>query len=1001
MREAEHATDRSARAHARFLEYSATGRPDALAEVFDLCAPELLLVAHHLAASGVPAEDLIQQTFLVAMQNADRFDGMRPLMPWLCGILVNIARAANRRSRRSDAVAARPELDRDDPADVAQARELAAETLRAIDDLPARQREVLTLRLVHGLTPTEIAHALREPVGTVKSWIHRGVERLRTLLPAGFAAALVLLVGSDRSLAQAKDVVMAAADARGSELAQPSATTEAAAWASAKPSLGAAAVAALALFFAALWLGARPSTPTAQYRDVEPPARVVHAEAASATDRRDSSVAATAARAPAAPFVAARHADGSPAGIALRLEPQFGAEPSFRDVDLRTDAAGRALVGQLAPGPYRLVPDRGVPRFVDLGSSTQAIEIDLEPGIRVEGRVLDGDGNPLVGARIWLSEHDEVTRGMVATECGTDGRFVLFDVPPRRNLAVMAPGFEATPLRPVVTSEDGRDVRTVTHDFVLDRRCPTFVREVRDANARPCRGALVQLGAGVDAVHRRVVPQHALYPTQILRADEDGIVRADSLPPFPMRVWARSPASAILATIVDASNADSVLTLEAGARWRGDLSVPPDWRVLVEARSEADARRAVDDIAPAFATPRAFVVGAAPIELDGVAPGNVELSARTRLRSAQHEVALRTGDVVAWSPMLEATDEVRGLALDDAGAPLVGYRVVVANDDGPGTPTEVDADGRFRADSTGGCVVWIHGPKGVYPGTLAHRVLAEDREVVFRIARERLPSATMRVRAFDVDGTHCNGVRVLSAADATQIPGRRDADGWTSFGLLPAGPYFVAVLDESGTRLVHGPITLAPGETRDVDALRIAQPGRVRVRLADRESRPLDGRVLLTTLDAAFVVTVFDVVSGEGLSPPVPPGAYQLVAERAFGAPALRVDVASDVTTAATWITEATVPVALQFASPELCGGLRLHVRWVRERDAAGDSRTWTEVVKIPDGMVGDINIGARTLPGSYRIDVRSCEGLVGSARFDVVSGSQRTQVVIPLRGGE
>jgi RNA polymerase sigma-70 factor (ECF subfamily) len=231
MREAEHATDRSARAHARFLEYSATGRPDALAEVFDLCAPELLLVAHHLAASGVPAEDLIQQTFLVAMQNADRFDGMRPLMPWLCGILVNIARAANRRSRRSDAVAARPELDRDDPADVAQARELAAETLRAIDDLPARQREVLTLRLVHGLTPTEIAHALREPVGTVKSWIHRGVERLRTLLPAGFAAALVLLVGSDRSLAQAKDVVMAAADARGSELAQPSATTEAAAWA--------------------------------------------------------------------------------------------------------------------------------------------------------------------------------------------------------------------------------------------------------------------------------------------------------------------------------------------------------------------------------------------------------------------------------------------------------------------------------------------------------------------------------------------------------------------------------------------------------------------------------------------------------------------------------------------------------------------------------------------------------------------------------------------------
>ncbi|MCC7172776.1 MAG: sigma-70 family RNA polymerase sigma factor, partial [Planctomycetes bacterium] len=760
MPQAEHATDRSARAQARFLEYSATGRPDALAEVFDLCAPELLLVAHHLAAPGVQAEDLIQQMFLVAIQNAERFDGMRPLMPWLCGILVNVARAANRRSRRSDAVAARPELERDDPAEVAQARELAAETLRAIDDLPARQREVLTLRLVHGLTPTEIAHALREPVGTVKSWIHRGVERLRTLLPAGFAAALVLLVGSDRSLAQAKDVVLAAADARGTELAQPtlhsaqpSATTEAAAWASVKPSLGAAAVAALALFFAALWLGARPSTSTAQHHEVAPPARVVQAEAVSDTDRRDSSVEAPAARAPSAPFVAARHAAGSPASIAFRLEPQFGVEPSFRAVELRTDAAGRAVIDQLAPGQYRLVPDRGVPRIVDLDTSTQEIEIDLEPGIRVEGRVLDGDGNPLAGARIWLSEHDEVTRGMVATVCGADGRFVLFDVPPRRNLAVLAPGFETTALRPVVTSDDGLAARTVTHDFVLDRRCSTFVREVRDASARPCRGALVQLGAGVDAVHRRVVPQHALYPTQTLRADENGIVRADSLPPLPMRIWARSPASTILATMVGPPDAGSVLTLEAGARWRGDVSVPPDTSVLVEARSDADARRSVDDIAPAFATPRAFVVGTAPIALDGVVPGDVELSARARNQSAHHAVAPRSGDVVAWSPLLEATDEVRGLALDDTGAPLAGYRVVVANDEGPGLPTVVGADGRFRVEAPGGRVAWIHGPKGVYSGTLAHRVLAEEGEVVLRVARERLPSATVRVRAFDVDGT--------------------------------------------------------------------------------------------------------------------------------------------------------------------------------------------------------------------------------------------------------
>lgn len=185
---------------AAFVEFRRTREPQPLSEVFDACAQELLLVAHHLAGRGVSPEDLLQSTFLEAISHAEQFDGRRPLMPWLCGILVNVSRRHNREQRREYEAWRLDEIASEDPAELAHAREFAVELRRAIDAFPAPQREVLTLRLVHGLTPTQIAHALGHPVGSVKSWVHRGVERLRHALPAGFATALAAIAKADTTL---------------------------------------------------------------------------------------------------------------------------------------------------------------------------------------------------------------------------------------------------------------------------------------------------------------------------------------------------------------------------------------------------------------------------------------------------------------------------------------------------------------------------------------------------------------------------------------------------------------------------------------------------------------------------------------------------------------------------------------------------------------------------------------------------------------------------------
>ena len=76
------------------------GKPKHLAEVFDRTAPELLRVALHLAPGPALADDLVQDTFLTAIEQARTWDASRPLLPWLMGILTNLARYAKRQQRR-------------------------------------------------------------------------------------------------------------------------------------------------------------------------------------------------------------------------------------------------------------------------------------------------------------------------------------------------------------------------------------------------------------------------------------------------------------------------------------------------------------------------------------------------------------------------------------------------------------------------------------------------------------------------------------------------------------------------------------------------------------------------------------------------------------------------------------------------------------------------------------------------------------------------------------
>ncbi|MEV6282772.1 sigma-70 family RNA polymerase sigma factor [Kribbella sp. NPDC051770] len=169
-------------AEATLAERFRRGDSSALHEMYRKYSAPMFVIALKLLGRRDLAADAVQRAFVQAWQAADRFDVSRELQPWLYAITRRAAIDVYRRERRSsETLPLEPEhLDRvisvegvtmDETWRIWQVR-------RALDELPADERDVLRLAYHEGMSQSEVAQRLGIALGTVKSRTARAQRRL-------------------------------------------------------------------------------------------------------------------------------------------------------------------------------------------------------------------------------------------------------------------------------------------------------------------------------------------------------------------------------------------------------------------------------------------------------------------------------------------------------------------------------------------------------------------------------------------------------------------------------------------------------------------------------------------------------------------------------------------------------------------------------------------------------------------------------------------------------
>ena len=161
---------------------------EAFARLYQASSPKLFGVALRILRREDWAEEVLQECYVNIWNHAQDYSaGLSAPMTWMTSIVRNRCLDWLRRPRLeiSDEdgaiVESTPSADEGPLARLERAGE-AGDIARCLQGLDAKQRQAIVLAFYDGLSHLELASHLREPLGTVKTWVRRGLMRLKTCL---------------------------------------------------------------------------------------------------------------------------------------------------------------------------------------------------------------------------------------------------------------------------------------------------------------------------------------------------------------------------------------------------------------------------------------------------------------------------------------------------------------------------------------------------------------------------------------------------------------------------------------------------------------------------------------------------------------------------------------------------------------------------------------------------------------------------------------------------
>lgn len=198
----------------RLVSQLRAGEEEAFSAVVTHYQETLIRMALRYVANRATAEEVVQETWMALMSGLNRFEGRSSLYAWLCAILIHKAKDRGIREKRQkvfsdfewetetwsgepDLTRLRPRGERarsaafsqhlrDDrtPEKLLESRQATACMWHAIETLPTLQKEVLTLRDVHGRHTKEVCRQLKISETNFYVRLHRARERVKVAVKA-------------------------------------------------------------------------------------------------------------------------------------------------------------------------------------------------------------------------------------------------------------------------------------------------------------------------------------------------------------------------------------------------------------------------------------------------------------------------------------------------------------------------------------------------------------------------------------------------------------------------------------------------------------------------------------------------------------------------------------------------------------------------------------------------------------------------------------------------